>query len=199
MELTGSLEYRNGGSVTSWTETIVPRLGLEWEVRGNIMQKILGVAALLAGACAGQQTGAGFAVVGVAAGQTARINVYNEAVGAKPVPGQDSGSALPCRVVMQFFGAEGELLKERTIDDFGAGKIAFLDFGPGDRPEKEKKIPVRAVVLSGYSGGANPPAGTAEACRVVPNMEIYETESGKTELLMTETRPLSNRGGLAVP
>ena len=190
----GSLEYRIGGSVTRGVATIFRPPGLEWEVRGNFMKKILGMSALLAVACFGQQTGAGFAVVGVAAGQTARINVVNEA----PAKGPES-MALPCRVTLQFFGAEGELLKERSIDDFGAGKIAFLDLGPGDRPEKETRTPVRAVVRWGYAGGANPPAGTAEACQVVPNMEIYETESGKTQLLLTETRPLSNRGGLAVP
>lgn len=194
MELTGSLEYRTPESVTRWGATISRPRGLEWEVRGNFMQKILGLAAMLTGACVGQQTGAGFAVVGVAAGQTARINVVNEA----PAKGPES-MALPCRVTLQFFGAEGELLKERSIDDFSAGKIAFLDLGPGDRPEKETRTPVRAVVRWGYAGGANPPAGTAEACQVVPNMEVYETETGKTQLLLTETRPLSNKGGLAVP
>ena len=160
----------------------------------------LGMAILFAGVCLAQQTGVGFAVVGVAVGQTARINVLNEAVASRPLPGQDGSVALPCRVTLQFFGAEGELLKERAIDDFGAGKIAFLDLGPGDRPEKAARTPVRAVVQWGYAGGANPPAGTAEACQVVPNMEIYDTETGKTQLLLTETRPLSSgKAGLAVP
>lgn len=159
------------------------------------MKQILGVAILLAGACAGQQTGVGFAVVGVGAGQTARINVLNEGVGRGP----DSG-VLPCPVTMQFFGAEGELLKERLVEQLAPGKIAFLDLKAEDRTSKEAKIPVRAVVTFGYAGGANPPEGTMAACQVVPNVEIYDADSGKTVLLLTEMRPVAKgKQGLEIP
>lgn len=149
------------------------------------MRKILGVAALLAGACAGQQTSVGFAVVGLAAGQTARINVLNEAVASGR-----GGAAGPCKVTLRFLGAEGELLKERVLEELGAGKIAFLDLKAEERKSKEAKAPVRAVVMYGYAGGRNLPEGVAAACQVVPNVEIFETASGKTVLVLTETRPV---------
>ncbi len=138
---------------------------------------------LAAGICAAQQPGVGFSVIGVAATETARINVLNEA--------PDSLAALGCRAVLQFFGTDGQLLKELTIDNLGPGKIAFLDFAAADRQNKEGRTPVRAVVRSGYGGGANPPPKLLEACRVVPNLEIFDADTGKTQRLLVDTRALA--------
>lgn len=142
-----------------------------------------------------QQPGVGFAVIGVAASQSARINVYNEAPSALPSnPPQDVPAQQGCSVVLQFFAADGGLLKEQTIDNLAPGKIAFLDYTPADRPSKELRTPIRAVARFGQvGGGANPAPGTLAPCQVVPNLEIYEADTGKTQLLLTETRPLSTR------
>lgn len=145
----------------------------------------------LACAAAAQEPGAGFAVIGVAATQTARINVLNEAATPNPVaPPQDSAVTADCRVVLQFYGSDGQLLKEKVVDNLTPGKIAFLDLTPADRPNKDLRIPVRAVARFGYSGGANPGPGVFEACRVLPNLEIFDAASGKTQILLTESRPL---------
>lgn len=136
----------------------------------------------------GQQPGAGFAVIGVAVSQTARINVVNEAPIA--LPGQDSEVSPGCRVVLQFYGADGAILKERIIEDLAPGKIEFLDLAKADRPGSNLRTPIRAIARFGYSGGANPPRALIEGCRVVPSLEIYDSESGKADLVITEAKAL---------
>ena len=152
---------------------------------------LLAVPLALACVLPAQQPGAGFAVVGVAASQTARINVLNEA-GSGPAagPAQDSEVMFDCRVVLRFLGSEGQLLKEKVVENLAAGKIAFLDLTAADRPPKELRTPVRAVALFGYSGGANPPRGLLEACRVTLSLEIFDSESGKAEIVLTEAKAL---------
>ena len=150
----------------------------------------LAVPLALACAALAQQPGAGFTVVGVAPKQTARINVVNEAT-ATSAPGQRDGElSFDCRVVLQFYGLDGQLLKERVVDNLGPGKIAFLDLPAADRPNKDVRTPVRAVARFGYAGGANPPPGMLEGCRVLPSLEIFDADSGKAELLITEARAL---------
>lgn len=141
------------------------------------------------------QPGAGFRVLGVAQGQTARINVFNEAPATAV---RDPESLFGCRVVLQFYGIEGQLLKELAIDNLAPGKIAFLDLAAADRPNKEVRTPIRAVARFGYSGGANPPPGMLEACQVVPSLELYDTDTGKADLVLNETKALPG-SSLAVP
>ncbi len=138
-----------------------------------------------------QQPGAGFAVVGVAASQTARINVTNEAgAGPVPAPAQDTETVFDCRVVLRFLGSDGQLLKERVVDNLALGKIVFLDLTAADRPIKELRTPVRAVVFFGYSGGANPPRGMLEACRVSISLEIFDSVNGKAQIILTEAKAI---------
>ncbi|MBL8236074.1 MAG: hypothetical protein JNM66_01540 [Bryobacterales bacterium] len=154
------------------------------------------LAMVLAGAAFAQQPGAGFAVVGVAASQTARINVVNEGVPAPP--GQDGEVLPPCRVVLQFYGADGGLIKERVLEELAPGKIGYLDLTKADRPANEVRTPIRAVARFGYSGGANPPRALLEGCRILPSLEIFDAETGKAELVITEAKPLPV-SSIAVP
>lgn len=158
--------------------------------------RLFAVSPILAVAAFGQQPGAGFAVVGVAATQTARINVVNE---APPAPRGGDSEVLPgCRVVLQFYGADGTVLKEWAVEDLAPGKIEFLDLGKADRPGKSLRTPIRAVARFGYAGGANPPRGLLEGCRVVPSLEIYDSESGKADLVITEAKALPG-ASMSVP
>ena len=151
----------------------------------------LAITGALVSAATAQQPGAGFPAVGVAATQTARINVLNEAPTNSGGPPQDSDVIAACQVVMQFFGSDGQLLKEKVVDNLAPGKIAFLDLTPADRPGKDLRTPIRGVARFGYSGGANPMPGMLDACRAVLSLEIFDVDSGKTQILLTETRPLA--------
>ena len=152
--------------------------------------------ALACTAAAQQQPGVGFAVIGVPASQTARINVLNEAIATAPGgPPRDSEVTPGCQVVLQFYGSDGQVLKEQAIDGLAPGKIAFLDFTPADKA----RTPIRAVARFGYSGGAQPMPGMADACRIVPSLEIFDTESGKTQILLTDAKPLAGGASRSTP
>ena len=160
-----------------------------------ISTKLLAIP-LLSACAAVAQPGAGFAVIGVAAVQTARINVINEAHAGRSAG--DGELIFSCRVVLQFYGADGKLLKERAVEDLGSGKIAFLDLTAADRPNTEIRTPIRAVARFGYSGGANPPPGLIEGCKVLPSLEIFDSATGKAEIVITEARALPG-ASISVP
>ena len=149
---------------------------------------------------AAQEPGAGFAAIAVADSQSLRINVLNEALPVVPSAArQDSAVTADCRVVLQFYGSGGQLLKERIVDNLAPGTIAFLDFTPADRPTNELRTPVRAVARFGYVGGANPSGEVVSACRVLPSVEVFEAATGKTQILVTDARALPTPDPRRIP
>ncbi len=158
------------------------------------------LACLFALPLAAQEPGAGFAAIAVADSQSLRINVLNEALPV--VPGtarQDSTVTADCRVVLQFYDAGGQLLKERIVDNLAPGTIAFLDFTPADRLNKELRTPLRAVTRFGDVAGANRSAEVVTACRVLPSVEVFEAATGKTQIVITDARPLPTPDPRRIP
>jgi hypothetical protein len=132
--------------------------------------------ALAALVSASAQTGSGFPMVGIAAGQSARVNVLNA---ARP----DLANPTSCNLTLQFL----DLLKQSTVN-LQPGTAASLDLSWGDLPGGDLRTEVRAVLLFGYSGGANPPPGILQqsACGdLVPSLEVYDNTSGRTSLVLT--------------
>jgi hypothetical protein len=141
--------------------------------------------ALAALVSAPAQTGSGFPVVGIAAGQSARINVLNA---ARP----DPANPTSCNVTLQFMDTNGKLLKQTAVNlQPGAG--GGLDFGWAELPGNDLRTEVRAVLLFGYSGGANPPAAILQqsACGyLVPSLEVYDNGTGRTSFILTDAKAL---------
>lgn len=136
--------------------------------------------ALAALVSASAQTGSGFPMVGIAAGQSARVNVLNA---ARP----DVANPTSCNLTLQFLDTNGNLLKQSTVN-LQPGTAASLDLSWGDLPGGDLRTEVRAVLLFGYSGGANPPPGILQqsACGdLVPSLEVYDNTSGRTSLVLT--------------
>jgi len=130
--------------------------------------------------------GLGFDLIGVGSGQSARINVLNQATSSAP-----QGPA-GCRIALQFYDAQGQLLKELTIPRLEMGHSASLDVNRDDYPGGDR-LSLRAILAFGYGGGANPPRQLLQqiaACNIVPRMEIYDNHSGNIRVVVTDVRPL---------
>ncbi len=120
-----------------------------------------------------------FGTVGIAAGQTARLNVLN-------VGGQ--GQAVQCIVSMLFLDDQGAVLKTKTFAvlpgrSVSLDLVADMDLGLGTNERRQihavlAQIP--AVVLP----------QTAPACVLAPTLEIFDQFTGRTSILMVNTTPI---------
>lgn len=133
------------------------------------------------------QTGSGFPMVGIASGQSARINVLNGAPTAS--------NPTSCNVSLQYMDVNGNLLKQLPTVNLLPGTATSLDLSWDELPGGNLRVEIRAVLIFGYSGGANPPAGILQqsACNnLVPSLEVYDNTTGRTSFILTTAKALPN-------
>ena len=130
------------------------------------------------------QPGVAFAQVAVAGGQSVAVNAVNLGTGTYP-----QGSS--CSVTLQVLGGQGQVLASNTAT-LAPGNASSLVISRGELPPGPDRLPVRAVLLFGYSGGANPPAALLSQydCNIVPSLEIFDNDSGKTRIVVATVTPL---------
>jgi hypothetical protein len=119
-------------------------------------------------------------MVGIAEGQTARLNLLN--------PGdQSAGAGVVCTAQVSFLDNSGIVLKVGALTVI-PGRSASLDLrsdtdlqlAVGNRRE------VRALIaLMDVTPAANP--ATTPFCNVVPTLEIFNTVSGQTLVTLGKT------------
>jgi hypothetical protein len=134
---------------------------------------------------AAAQSGSGFALIGIAAGQSARVNALNAAR-------LDPAGTRTCGVILQFQDSQGQVLTQSTVS-LAPGKSASLDLSYDSLKATDLRVQIRAVLIYGYSGGANPPPGVLNrtACdNLVPSLEVYDNASGRTSLILTDAKVL---------
>ena len=131
--------------------------------------------------------GLGFAIVSIAAGQSVRINVLNQSSS----PGLQGPAG--CRISLQFYDAAGQLVTEYVVPGgLSVGKSAGVDLNRDDLPGADR-LSLRAVLAFGYLGGANPPPQLLQqtaTCNIVPSLEIYDNDTQKTSIVITDAKPL---------
>lgn len=129
--------------------------------------------------------GQNFPAVAVVPGQTIRITALNTA----RIAPSAAMPTIPCRVIVTFYDASGQVAKEGTIDDLAPGtakgvehspQVAILVFPP-------PRITLAAVVrvgttmsLTATSAGLLNPF-----CSVIPTLEVFDTSSNKTTFVLT--------------
>lgn len=131
-----------------------------------------------------------FGMVGLAVGQTARLNLVN--IGA------DSATPLPCVLALAFLDRNNKILKQ-TFVFLKPGQSALLDLTgyevgyasaqTGDQADSSQRLPIRGI-------GYNPllAAGWAIpqplSCNLVPTLELFDTDTGRTIAILGDfTRP----------
>src|SRR5712671_5164890 len=118
-----------------------------------------------------------FGMVGIADGQTARLNLVNL---GKPDP-LTGAIPPPCRARLQFADSQGNVLATRDVAP-RAGRAAFLDFVPDFAPPINTvgdiapllRAEIRAVVT--FDDGT-----LAPPCRVTA--ELFDNATGRTSIL----------------
>jgi hypothetical protein len=119
-----------------------------------------------------------FGMLGLAAGQTARLNVVN--VGIATV------SPLPCVLALAFLDSDSKILKQ-TFVSVGFGKAAFLDLKMSDGGSG--RVQIRGI---GYNPLLSPGAAIPQplSCNLVPTLELFDTDTGRTVAILGDfTRP----------
>lgn len=111
-------------------------------------------------------------MVGLTAGQTARLNVLNPGL-------QDPASTGPvCPALLSFLNNQGGVITTATVSVM-PGKSAFLDL---DRDTaisvSDQRVEIRATI-------AIPIPVTAPAtCTLIPTMEVFNNDTGRTQFIV---------------
>ena len=136
-------------------------------------------------ATAQAQPGLGFGLLGVAEGQSLRINALN-------LGNRSSTSATGCEVTLRFLDTKGTVLRENVVR-LSAGQGAFLDLRRAQVSDQPGRATVRAVLLFGFGGGGAPPGPDVRQnfdCNIVPTLELFDDSTGRTTVVLTDARPL---------
>lgn len=131
------------------------------------------------------QPGLGFGLLGIAEGQTLRINALN-------LGNRSSNPATGCEVTLRFLDAKGVVLRESVVQ-LPAGQGAFLDLRRAPASAQPGRASVRAVLLFGFAGGGAPAGPDARQnfdCNIIPTLELFDDSTGRTTVVMTDAKPL---------
>lgn len=131
------------------------------------------------------QPGLGFGLLGVAEGQTLRINALN-------LGSRSSTPATGCEVTLRFLDVKGVVLRESVVR-IPPGQGASLDLRRAQMTDQPGRASVRAVLLFGLAGGGAPAGPDVRQnfdCNIVPTLELLDETTGRTTLVVTDARPL---------
>jgi hypothetical protein len=141
---------------------------------------------------AGAQPGLGFPMIGIASGESARLNALNLGT-ASSTP--DSS----CGVTLQILDTDGKLIKQKIVT-LQAGKAASMDIGSDELlGTNASRAEIRAVLIFGYPGGANPPPAVLAKfdCNIVPSLEIFDNITNRTSYILTDAKLLPGQAAPA--
>ena len=126
-------------------------------------------------------------MAGIAAAQTARLSLLNPGV-------QAPGLGLACTAQVAFVDDSGAVLKSGTLTvdagrslSFDLSSDADLNLAAGDRRQIRAQITVSTIPPPATNAGA---AG----CTVVPTFEIFDTATGRTQVILTSTTTIPGLG-----
>ena len=132
--------------------------------------------------------------VGLAASQTAQLNVVNL------IPAGATATTtpvLPCQVQLEFWDAQGKMVKSSVVNNLAAGAAASLQIKLADvTTNTALRTEIRGVVRRAAQPGqmgpgpmtpiAQPIAFVPASCAVATTLEIFDTATGVTQLLTSD-------------
>ena len=127
-------------------------------------------------------------MIGIADGQTARLNLLNPGVQA-PLLG------IICTATVSFLDGDGGLLKSATFSVIPGKSLSLdlhsdtdLNIVAGDRREIRAVISIPNISIIPPPPATTPtPIAAAASCTVVPTLEILDTASGRTLVTLGHT------------
>ena len=118
-------------------------------------------------------------MIGIAAGQTARLNALHPGV---PAP---LATAARCPVTVSFLDDQGNVLQSSQIivDPGKSLPVDYVMSAPG-------RLQIRALIAFTQSTPVANPAGPAVAvpfvCPLIPTLEIFDTSTTKTQSVLSD-------------
>jgi hypothetical protein len=128
------------------------------------------------------QTTQTFGMVGLAAGQTARLNLLNP--GSLLLTGAAANSpAAACFAQLTFLDSTGKTLKTASVSAL-SGQSAPFDLNRDlDLTTTAQRVEIRATVQA----MPNPTAGATAVpffCSLIPTLEVFDNSTGKTTVVL---------------
>ena len=139
-----------------------------------------------------------FGMVGLSTGQTARLNVFALPVGGPIIAG---GS---CQVTFDFYNEAGKMVKSGTAT-VAQGAAVHFDMLRTEVDSLAGRSEIRGTVRTAFMNpSAVPTSGTpitpgtpvtpvtpvSGFCSVLPTLEIFDSTSGQTTVVLQQTTPL---------
>jgi len=116
-----------------------------------------------------------FGMIGLAGGQTVRLNAVNIARTPPPI----AIAQVPCKVELDLFDAQGNMIKQNVIDNLGYGKSAFVEADRALITDSNNRVEVTGVVKIG--------SNQSFFCSVTPTLEVYDAATGRTQAILSNT------------
>jgi hypothetical protein len=149
--------------------------------------------------------------VGLAASQTAQLNVVSLATATPPCSPPQACPAIPtplCQVQLEFWDSQGKMVKSPlVISNLAPGATASLqikltDVTTSTSPLRtEVRGVVRRMTPTLATGVSTPPtpipqpiAFAPASCAVATTLEIFDTTTGVTQALTSDLHALENFG-----
>ena len=136
-----------------------------------------------------------FGMVGLSTGQTARLNAFALPVGGPIIAGAS------CQVTFDFYNEAGKSVKSGTAT-MGHGAAVHFDLAQTEVDSLSSRSEIRGTVRTAFvNPSAVPTSGTpltpgtpvtpvSGFCSVLPTLEIFDTLSGQTTVVLQQTTAL---------
>ena len=127
-----------------------------------------------------------FGLVGLSTGQTARLNVFALPVGGPIIAGAS------CQVTFDFYNEAGKSVKSGTASVAQGGATHF-DMLRTEVDSQAGRSEIRGTVRTAFvnpSAVGTPITPISAFCSVLPTLEIFDSTSGQTTVVLQQTTAL---------
>jgi hypothetical protein len=122
-----------------------------------------------------------FGMIGIAEGQTARLNVLNPGVQAP------AATAALCSGLLTFWDDQGQSLKTLSVTVIPGHSMALdLDADVDLKLLTNQRKQIRATIQ--IPAILPPTAMGMSTCTLIPTLEIFDRVTGKTQVVIEQTR-----------
>lgn len=123
-----------------------------------------------------------FGIVGLTAGQTARLNVLNPGV----LPPLATGGI--CSAQVSFLDSKGTVLKTAPIVVAPGQSVPFDLNRDTDVTATDQRVQVRATLQIPLPSPIFASPVQLLGCPLIPTLEIFNNDTGRTQVVITDTR-----------
>jgi len=125
-------------------------------------------------------------MVGLAAGQVARLNVLNPGAEGPTIAGPS------CAALLSFVNAAGVVVKTTPVNVMPGQSTSFdLDRDVDLASVTGLRVEVRATIQAPGATATTASTSTAATCRLTPTLEVFDEGAGRTQFI--DTRFHENR------